>query len=264
MLVESLQVQRGQVCQRDAADLRLDVVFQKALRGFEGGRSEFYSGVVLHPHLQPATYRVGLGPSVVDAHIFLDGFLEFLFHFRLRLAEDIFDDGLASFWIVADGVASFPASVLSLSDIPFPVCSSFRHGISPFRNEQYRNQGNKATEKPNCYQKVIICPSEPRRLIFDYCGAIFALPGRSLWFQRCDFRTDEIPFYCLVQNKHSTRSGYEASETMLIFVIMGGQWMDGFFGEPSARAVNSPPPSCYKDSIEQVAPAMPRARHEPN
>ena len=44
---------------------------------------------------------------------------------------------------------------------------------------------------------------------------------------------------------------------------MGGQWMDGFFGEPSARAVNSPPSSCYKDSIEQVAPAMPRARHEP-
>ena len=33
--------------------------------------------------------------------------------------------------------------------------------------------------------------------------------------------------------------------------------MDGFFDEPSARAVNSPPPSCYKDSIEQVAPAMP-------
>ena len=69
---------------------------------------------------------------------------------------------------------------------------------------------------------------------------------------------------CLVQNKHSTRSANEASEAMLIFVIMGGQWMDGFFGEPSARAVNSPPSSCYKDSIEQVAPAMPRARHEPN
>ena len=71
-------------------------------------------------------------------------------------------------------------------------------------------------------------------------------------------------FSFLVQNKHSTRSGYEASEAMLIFVIMGGQWMDGFFGEPSVRAVNSPPPSCCKDSIEQVAPAMPRARHEPN
>lgn len=67
----------------------------------------------------------------------------------------------------------------------------------------------------------------------------------------------------LVQNKHSTRSANEGSEAMLIFVIMGGQWMDGFFDEPSVRAVNSPPPSCYKDSIEQVAPAMPRARHEP-
>ena len=79
----------------------------------------------------------------------------------------------------------------------------------------------------------------------------------------CQIIKNEGPL-CLVQNKHSIRSIYEASETMLIFVIMGGQWMDGFFGEPSARAVNSPPPSCYKDSIEQVAPAMPRARHEPN
>ena len=77
---------------------------------------------------------------------------------------------------MTDCVPALPASVLSLADIPFPVCSSLWHGISPFRNEQYRNQGNKATEKPNCYQKVIICPSEPRRLIFDYCGAIFALP----------------------------------------------------------------------------------------
>jgi len=48
---------------------------------------------------------------------------------------------------------------------------------APFDNEQYRNQGNKATQKSNCYQKVIICTSEPRRLIFDYCGAISALPG---------------------------------------------------------------------------------------
>ena len=28
--------------------------------------------------------------------------------------------------------------------------------------------------------------------------------------------------------------------------------MDGLFDEPSARAVNSSPPSCYKDSIKQV------------
>ena len=106
---------------------------------------------------------------------------------------------------------------------------------APFASEQYRNQERKATGKRNSFQKVINC-----------LEAVF------------------VTYLCLVQNKHSTRSVNRASEAMLIFVIMGGQWMDGFFGEPSARAVNSPPPSCYKDSIEQVAPAMPRARHEPN
>ena len=93
--------------------------------------------------------------------------------------------------------------------LPSPFARRFGMVSAPFDNEQYRNQGNKAIGKPNCYQKVIICTSEPRRLIFDYCGAIFALPrasslvlatqilhyrGRSLWFQRCDFRTAEKSF----------------------------------------------------------------------
>ena len=99
-----------------------------------------------------------------------------LLDFRLRLSKDVFNDGLSCFWIVTDCVPALPSTVFPLADISLAVCSSFWHGISPFRNEQYRNQGNKATEKPNCYQKVIICPSEPRRLIFVYCGAIFALP----------------------------------------------------------------------------------------
>ena len=60
---------------------------------------------------------------------------------------------------------------------PSPFARLFGIKSAPFDNEQYRNQGNKATEKRNRYQKVIICPSEPRCLIFDYCGAIFALPG---------------------------------------------------------------------------------------
>ena len=59
---------------------------------------------------------------------------------------------------------------------PSPFARRFGMVSAPFDNEQYRNQGNKATEKPNCYQKVIICPSEPRRLIFVYGGAISALP----------------------------------------------------------------------------------------
>ena len=83
----------------------------------------------------------------------------------------------AGFRIVTDCVPTLPATVFPLADVSLAVCSSLWHGISPFRNEQYRNQGNKATRKSNCYQKVIICTSEPRRLIFDYCGAIFTLPG---------------------------------------------------------------------------------------
>ena len=60
---------------------------------------------------------------------------------------------------------------------PSPFARLFGMVSAPFDNEQYRNQGNKATEKRNRYQKVIICTSEPRRLIFAYCGAISAPPG---------------------------------------------------------------------------------------
>ena len=60
---------------------------------------------------------------------------------------------------------------------PSPFARLFGIESASFANEQYRNQEDKATKKPNCYQKVIICPSEPRRPIFVYCGAISALPG---------------------------------------------------------------------------------------
>ena len=60
--------------------------------------------------------------------------------------------------------------------LPSPFARRFGIKSASFANEQYRNQGNKATRKSNCYQKVIICPSEPRRRIFVYGGAIFALP----------------------------------------------------------------------------------------
>jgi hypothetical protein len=61
--------------------------------------------------------------------------------------------------------------------LPSPFARLFGMISAPFANEQYRNQQRKATQKRNSYQKVIICPSEPRRLIFAYCSAIFALPG---------------------------------------------------------------------------------------
>ncbi len=83
--------------------------------------------------------------------------LSFFLDLGLRLAEDIFDDAFSALRVITGGVATLPAAVFPLADVPFPICSSFRHGISPFRNEQYRNQEGKAIGKPNCYQKVIIC-----------------------------------------------------------------------------------------------------------
>ena len=56
---------------------------------------------------------------------------------------------------------------------PSPFARRFGMVSAPFDNEQYRKQGDKATEKRNCYQKVIICAGCP---LFVYGGAIFALP----------------------------------------------------------------------------------------
>ena len=109
------------------------MVFQKTLAGLERGRSEFHLGVVLHPDLQPTPHRVGLGPPVVDADVFLDGFLQLLLDLGLRFTQHVLDDGLSGFRIVADSVPPLPSAVLSFSDVPLAVCSSFRHGISPFR-----------------------------------------------------------------------------------------------------------------------------------
>ena len=60
---------------------------------------------------------------------------------------------------------------------PSPFARRFGIKSASFANEQYRNREDKATEKRNSYQKVIICPSEPHCPIFVYGGAISALPG---------------------------------------------------------------------------------------
>ncbi|MEI3142989.1 MAG: hypothetical protein V8S77_07160 [Oscillospiraceae bacterium] len=152
------------------------MVFQKALRGFEGRWAQLDFCVVFHPHFQPCSHRVGLGPPIVDAHVFLDGLFQLFLDFGLRLAEDIFDDGFAGFRIVTDCVAALPSSILALSDIAFSVCSSFWHKIDLLCNgTQYRKRQRKAMGKPHYYQKVI--NSQPP-LIFVYGVARFELLRR--------------------------------------------------------------------------------------
>ena len=62
---------------------------------------------------------------------------------------------------------------------PSPFARLFGMVSAPFDNEQYRNQGNKAIGKPDCYQKVIICPSEPCRLSLPIAAQFLRCWGRS-------------------------------------------------------------------------------------
>ena len=48
----------------------------------------------------------------------------------LRLAQHVLDDPLSALRVIARGAAPLPASIFSLADVPFPVCSSFWHKIS--------------------------------------------------------------------------------------------------------------------------------------
>ena len=79
--------------------------------------------------------------------------------------------------------------------LPSPFARLFGMVSAPFDNEQYRNQGNKATEKRNRYQKVIICPlgAAPPYLCL-WRRNFYAAGGVLLWLQRCDFGTAENPF----------------------------------------------------------------------
>ena len=176
IVVKPLDLNGGQLGQRDVPNFGDDVVLNVVRIVRFGVWPDAGLSVDLVPHFHPRTDCVSPGFGYIQLLTFADRGLEFLLDLGLRLAQHVLDDPLSALRVIACGVAALPSSVLSFSDIAFSVCSSFWHGISPFRNEQYRNQGNKATRKSNCYQKVIICPSEPRRLIFDYCGAIFALP----------------------------------------------------------------------------------------
>ena len=84
----------------------------------------------------------------------------------------IFSAFIVGMWI------SLERPPLRFRMFPSPFARLFGMVSAPFANEQYRNQQRKATQKRNSYQKVIICS----------IGAT-------------------LPYLCLVQNKHSTRSG---------------------------------------------------------
>ena len=71
---------------------------------------------------------------------------------------------------------------------PSPFARLFGIKSAPFDNEQYRNQEGKATEKRNCYQKVIICFASLFSLTI---AAQFLRCRRGRFFQRCKMEYDD-------------------------------------------------------------------------
>ena len=157
IVVKPLDLDGGQLVQGNISNSGDDVVLDVVRIVRFGVGPDAGLGVDLVPRFHPRTDRVSPGFGYIQPLAFADCGLEFLLDLGLRLAQHVLDDALSALRVIACGVTAFPAAILSFSDIALAVCSSFWHGISPFRNQQYRNQGDKATRKPNCYQKVIIC-----------------------------------------------------------------------------------------------------------
>ena len=176
-VVKSLDLNGGQLVQWDAAnsgdDVVLDIVGVVGFRIWPDARFN----VDLVPRPYPRCHCVSPGFGYVQPLTFADCGFEFLLDLGLSFTQHVLDDPFSCLRVIARGVPPLPSAILSFSDVSLAVCSSFRHRISLLCNgKPYRKKQEKATEKRNRYQKVIICSSEPRRRIFVYCGANLALP----------------------------------------------------------------------------------------
>ena len=114
----------SQLCQFDAADAGNRVLLDHQMVAVCRGNSYVWLGVNVVPASQPCGDGILIGTADVNT---LDRFqrgTQFCLAFCLRLAEDIFDDGLAGFWIVTDCVPALPASVLSFSNAALSVAGT--------------------------------------------------------------------------------------------------------------------------------------------
>ena len=131
LLVELLQVVRGQLGELDIADAGDRVLLDHELVTVGCGNPYVWLCVNVVPASQPCGDSIFVGTADIDT---LDRFhcsTQLCLAFRLRLAEDIFDDAFAGFIIVASGVASLPASIGPLTDAALAVGSFLSHLCSP-------------------------------------------------------------------------------------------------------------------------------------
>ena len=133
LIVEFLELQCCERRQLDVPDARLDMLVSVVLVVRRRGCADRWLCVVLVPELRPFANRVVASLRDVDLFEFFHRLLQLLFAFALRPREDALCDWFPRLRVNARRVAPFPASVLPLADVAFPVCPFFRHLGSPFR-----------------------------------------------------------------------------------------------------------------------------------
>ncbi len=97
----------------------------------------------------------------------------------------------AGFRIVTDCVPALPSSILAFADVPSPFARRFGIKSASFRQRTIPYQERKATEKRNCYQKVIICMGCPYLCLWR---RNFALPEASSLVTAVRFLNGEEAF----------------------------------------------------------------------
>ena len=133
VVVKSLDLNGSQFVQGNISDSGDDVVLNVVgVVGFRVG-PDAGLGVDLIPRFHPRTDCVSPCFGYVQLLAFADRGFEFLLHFGLRFTQHVLDDPLSALRVIARRVPALPSAILSFADVPLAVCSSFWHGISPFR-----------------------------------------------------------------------------------------------------------------------------------
>ena len=125
--VEVTPQEGGQLGELDIADAWNGVLLDHQAVAVSRSNADIGLGVDVVPAPQPRGHGVFVGAADIDALCGLHSSGQFPFALRLRLAEDIFDDTLAGFRVVACGVATLPPAIAAFADIAFAIGAFLGH-----------------------------------------------------------------------------------------------------------------------------------------
>ena len=117
----------GQLRKLDTADTGDGVLLDHQVVTIRRGDADIWLGVDVVPASQPCGHGVLVGTADIDALGGLHCGGQLRFALRLRFAEDVLDDTLASFRVVACGVAALPPTVFAFADVALTVGAFLGH-----------------------------------------------------------------------------------------------------------------------------------------